>query len=1165
MELKFDLNIPAIQDFLIKIENLDLIKEDIKKYHPDDPRYIQYWRDVKKKCIEGFWIPQFGKWRFVPGRLYFYANFCTILDVNEVENTRIKIKPDIRDIEWIRSYMVQYGEGFSGWSDDNKYTSDVLVLPDRKEIREIIKNSNPQRYNTLLNEYGNLKEFKEPWINLTELKDKPLGVQLYWNDALNSIELGARGGGKQLSINELVRVKEGWKEIQNLQVGEQVYGSNGKLSKITNKSAVEEYPYYKITLRDGREIEACENHSWKVWDKNKNRNSEAKNYSVLTTKEMYENYYWERVDSPSRKKGIEKKTKEFRYALPLNKAISEDNNSSLPIDPYFLGLLLGDGGMTSHIQLTSGDYEIIEYAEKIAVQNNWTYRIVPYRDELKHDILFTNKNLEEFSLKDVLKQLGLHGKTSEYKFIPEQYLYSSIENRLALLQGLMDTDGFADRTHIEFYTISEQLSKDFQNLIRSLGYNCKVKLKDTSYRDKEGKKVNCKPCYRISIYGHDKFFKLERKQKFVDANMSKSLVGKSKWDKSFIVDIQPIGDKRGLCIEVDNEDHTYITKDYIVTHNSYFYSLGVAKHEICFNGLKYYTEDSMETPPKAEVCIGSGATSKSAEFAKKIEDSMNELAANTKFGAWGKLGDDDYVPSPLYKEMAGSLKPNNKENLWRHEYQINSNGTWMKKGSGSYIAHVVYSTQKKDGAEAAAGGRYGKALIEEIGLTELAEEVFNSNKATVQVEGKQFGSQIGLGTSGNMETIIPAKKWFLNPEIFDTVSFDDIYEHSGKIGFFLPAFLTARQFKDKDGNTNVKAAVDFYLRRRQKYIENKDAKGLEGEMMNYPIKPSEMFLSSVGSRLPVPELMDHYRDLIMNRKFHEYATVGELIFDPKERSGVKFQPDLKNRLQPITEYPIPRGQSQEGALVIYEHPIEDRNGEVPPFLYLIGHDPTAKDHTTSEGSLASIFVIKTALDPLKYGYYELVAEYIGRPYEGRDKVNEILEKLAEYYGGTPGMIYFENQVGNTKEYFQKRGKLSLLASQPQRVFNPKGGWTKQISYGYPMSNKNIKDNAIDYLADWLKENRILGDETEDGKKRCNYHYLKSPRLISEMISYNDNGNFDGVMGFLGCVIGIRERFNQFNQKKKEEETQRGNNILQQFIEDDFILSRRYNKTKQYGN
>jgi len=172
--------------------------------------------------------------------------------------------------------------------------------------------------------------------------------------------------------------------------------------------------------------------------------------------------------------------------------------------------------------------------------------------------------------------------------------------------------------------------------------------------------------------------------------------------------------------------------------------------------------------------------------------------------------------------------------------------------------------------------------------------------------------------------------------------------------------------------------------------------------------------------------------------------------------------------------------------------------------------------------------------------------------------------MAMYYGNTPGMIYFENQVGNTVEYFRKRGKLHLLATQPQRVFNPKGGWTKQITYGYPMSNKLIKDNAIDYLADWLKEYRVLGNENQNQQQKMNLHFLKSPRLLAEMIQYNERDNFDAVMGFMGCIIGIREKFNKYKQREKEEEIiNHHNSIINSFRENDFILSHTNNKQRRY--
>ena len=89
----------------IRIENLSqfLIKE-VKRFHPDDPRYIKYWREIKKKVYEGLWGFEFGGYRYCPGRLYFYGNFGTILDVDEEQNVRDSIKPLVRDIEWERSY-----------------------------------------------------------------------------------------------------------------------------------------------------------------------------------------------------------------------------------------------------------------------------------------------------------------------------------------------------------------------------------------------------------------------------------------------------------------------------------------------------------------------------------------------------------------------------------------------------------------------------------------------------------------------------------------------------------------------------------------------------------------------------------------------------------------------------------------------------------------------------------------------------------------------------------------------------------------------------------------------------------------------------------------------------------------------------------------------------
>lgn len=150
-------------------------------------------------------------------------------------------------------------------------------------------------------------------------------------------------------------------------------------------------------------------------------------------------------------------------------------------------------------------------------------------------------------------------------------------------------------------------------------------------------------------------------------------------------------------------------------------------------------------------------------------------------------------------------------------------------------------------------------------------------------------------------------------------------------------------------------------------------------------------------------------------------------------------------------------------------PQYDSNGKIPEDLYIIGHDPFAEDSAQGE-SLASVYVIKTKEHWDKYGHDEIVASYIGRPYRGRDAVNEILLKLSMFYGNAK--IYFENVRGNVKEYFEKAGRLDLLARSPRTVFTTKSSSELRPSgYGVPMANRKMKLDGISYLRDWLIEER----------------------------------------------------------------------------------------------
>lgn len=496
---------------------------------------------------------------------------------------------------------------------------------------------------------------------------------------------------------------------------------------------------------------------------------------------------------------------------------------------------------------------------------------------------------------------------------------------------------------------------------------------------------------------------------------------------------------------------------------------------------------------------------------------MNAFAVDEDLGVWGDESSDDYTPMPFYKSMSGSLAPNTK---WVHQYEKKVNGKWLKFGSKSKVVHTNY----KDNPTAAAGGRYALMVVEESGLHPSLTLTHNSNIGCTQRDALKFGTLVYIGTSGDIEKVRESRKMFMDPEAYDIVAYDDDYENSGQIGFFLPAYYTAVEFKDDNGNTDVESALAYYKERRAKALASKDAANYEGELMNYPIKPSEMFLTKKGNILPIGELEAQRANVIMDRNRKLYYTVGELLFDSKAPRGIRFKADLDCRLKPIMEYPTPKNQDVEGALIVYEPPIEELiNGKVVvPNIYILGVDPVDADTQGVGLSLTAIHVLKAPKDVQRWGGNELVASFIGRPYMGRDYSNEIMEKLAMWYGGHDRMISFE-RGGNVKEYFQKKSKLNLLMTQPKTILSYKSGETsKVLLYGTPLKSFEQKYEAIAYLRDWLLEEYATKD---DGTIVRNLNLIRDTRLLEEMIAFDFEGNFDSTLAFAECIIGLKEKYN----------------------------------------
>lgn len=344
----------------------------------------------------------------------------------------------------------------------------------------------------------------------------------------------------------------GFKNFGDLKIGDFVFSESGVPVEIIDFPWIGEDACYEVEFNDGTSTQVTKDHLWKCrtseerfrktytnnrkGSKLKGTVSENKNYGSWVVKSTLELIKIGQY-SPTTKRPYN------RVAIPIA-APCEYRKKELPLDPYLLGLLLGDGGLTSgSVILTSSDPEIQDYAQ------------------LRHGAKKSGKyGFRLNGYQKYLRQLGLMGLGSKAKFIPEVYLQSSIEDRLELLKGLLDTDGTINKkSAVSFTTISPVLAGDISKLVCSLGGKTKTKIRKSGYK-KNGIFTPRNDAFHVTIKIELNPFKLKRKA---------SLFYKTRYaHERVILAIRPIGLRKARCISVAG-DGTYLHgKNYVVTHNS---------------------------------------------------------------------------------------------------------------------------------------------------------------------------------------------------------------------------------------------------------------------------------------------------------------------------------------------------------------------------------------------------------------------------------------------------------------------------------------------------------------------------------------------------------------------------------------------------------------------
>ena len=341
------------------------------------------------------------------------------------------------------------------------------------------------------------------------------------------IVVAAEGVGKRATIDSVIPTPSGWTTLGDISVGDAVIDRFGNPVNVTYVSPIEPNPdAYRVTFSDGNYIDADAEHQW--YTETLNEREKKKLGGVRTTKEILDTLVSNR------------QTKALNHAIPTTKPLNLPE-ARLPIPPYTLGAWLGDG-TTSSGSICSEDDGILEEIRN----DGYVVR--------KHE---STKNIYGIlGLQSQLKENGLYGN----KHIPAVYSRASYEQRLALVQGLMDTDGYVRTDGLcEFSVNLKELAKGFLDIIQTLGIKATMRESDSKLY---GRVTGTR--YRISFKTDILVCRIKRK---VERLPKKLATPRSLY--RYIVSVEPITPVPMRCISVDGPDNTYLIGDaYIPTHNT---------------------------------------------------------------------------------------------------------------------------------------------------------------------------------------------------------------------------------------------------------------------------------------------------------------------------------------------------------------------------------------------------------------------------------------------------------------------------------------------------------------------------------------------------------------------------------------------------------------------
>ena len=970
----------------------------------------------------------------------------------------------------LNGYTAPDGEGITGYNYFYLNYSPIMRL---KEEEYTDREGNIRKRRQRILEFPSFWDYDYYYfcaIEQAELEGKHMAV------------LKCRQRGYEQPYSELVATPNGFVQMGSLKVGDEIWNPDGKTTKVLEIYEQGFKDVYKLTLADGRSVRCGADHLWEVVCANNHFK-----HNVLTTHDLLNNGLYNQCTV----KG--KRYNAYKYYLPAIEPLQySEKQQNVPA--YVLGALLGDGALTKRTpKISSIDQEILDRIQyllgdgfefKYDPTTTCEYRIID-KERFMHKDEFENGQYGVNRLHRWIDELGLCVSCA-YKFIPDQYKYGSIEQRYELIRGLMDTDGYISKDGgMSFVNTSKQLIDDFVEVLRSLGILCSVSKRAPGKGGvHNGRAIfGTKFSYVVYIKGNPDIFHLSRKRNRIRKNRKFS-------NKVAITNIEYLGEQeKQRCIFVSNENHLYLTRDYIPTHNSFKGGSMLVRNYMLIPGSKNFAIASEQ-----KFLIGDGLLTK----AWQIMDFLD------KHTAWAK----QRLVSTRMERTSG--------------YKITDE--FGKQTEQGYLSSITGITLKND-PERVRGTRAKLVLWEEGGKFPSLLDAWRIEQPSVETDdGKAFGLMIAFGTGGTEGASFEGlKELFYKPKSYNVLSFPNIWDEgreNTECAFFVPAYSNLESFDDdgnqvymdKDGNSYKEKAIENLIDQRNKVKDGgASQQSIDRFISERPIKPAEAVLELGKNIFPRKLLMDQLTRIRTNKKLQSMKHIVDLEWDGNGQ--VKA---TEKKSGDITNYPLKKGDKPHGSVVIWEYPVKD-----PPLgLYIGGCDPYDHDDSFTN-SLGSTFIFKRVRAGEAWTDV-IVAEYSGRP-DTAEEYYENVRKLLMFYNAR---LLFENERKGIYPYFTNKHCDYLLADQPDKIISEVFKDSKvQRRKGCHMT-KQIRAYGEGLILEWLL------DEYEPGHP--NVERVYSEPLIEELIENDGVRNVDRVIAL--CMVMIyREELYQVKVSSAKEQ------------------------------